>query len=75
MMHMRVDAARHDDMPGGVDHARGGLRRQRTGRGDRGDGPAGHGDIATDDALRRHHVAAANDEIEHHDLLSSRGSG
>ena len=63
-MHMRVDAARHNDVSGRVDHALG-FGRERASRSDRGDGFAADRDIATHNALRRHHVAAANDEIEH----------
>ena len=44
-MHVRIDAARHDDMPCCVDHALGGFGRERAGSRDRGDGLAGDGDI------------------------------
>ena len=36
LMHVRVDAARHHDMPARVDHARGGFRGQRAGGSDGG---------------------------------------
>ncbi len=62
---MRIDAARHDDAPGGVDLARRRLRRKRAGSGHRGDGLAGDRDVALDDALRRDHVTATNDDVEH----------
>jgi len=64
-MHVRIDAARHHDVPGRVDHALGGVGLQRAGRGERRDGLAGDRDVAVDDALRRHDLAASNDEIEH----------
>jgi hypothetical protein len=64
-MHVRVDAARHDDMSGCVDQLLGGVARQRSGSGDRGDRLAGDRDVAAHDALGGHHIAAANDEIKH----------
>ncbi len=67
---VRIDAARHDDAPGGVDLAGRWLRRQRVGSGHRGDGLAGDRDVALDDALRRDHLTAANDDVEH---AASRG--
>ena len=45
-VHVRIDAARHDDVPCRVDHALGGFGRERAGRGERRDGLAGDGDIA-----------------------------
>ena len=67
-MDVRVDAARHHDVSGGVDHGAW-LRRPAPAR-DGGDRFAVDREIAAHDALRRHDVAAANDEIEH---CSSRG--
>jgi hypothetical protein len=65
-VHVRVDAARHDDMSVRVNDTFGGFGRKRADSGDRGDGLADNRDIAADDPPRRHHVAAANDEIKHH---------
>src|SRR5262249_29735940 len=64
-MHVRIDAARHDDMSCCVDHMLGGLRRQRSGSGDRGDRLAGDRGVTAPDALRGYHIAAANNQIEH----------
>src|SRR5260370_425702 len=64
-MHVRVDAAWHDDMPCCVDQMLGGVCRQRFGSGARGDRLAGDRDVTADDALGRHHIAAANNEIKH----------
>jgi hypothetical protein len=64
-MHMRVDATWHDDVPCCVDQMLGGLGRQRSGSGNRGDRLAGDRDVTADDALGCHHIAAANDEIKH----------
>jgi len=64
-MHVRIDAAWHDDMSCGVDQMLGGVGRQRSGSGDRGDRLAGDRDVTAHDALGRHHIAAANHEIEH----------
>ena len=65
-VHVRVDAARHDDMSLRVDYAFGGLGRQHADSRDRSDCFADNRDIAADDAPGRHHVAAPNDEIKHH---------
>ena len=72
-MDVGVDAARHDNVSGRVDHALGRLRRKRAGGCNRRDRFAGHRDVALHDAVRRHDVAATNDEIEHR--LFSRLSG
>ena len=64
-MHVRVDAAWHDDVSCRVDQMLGGVGRQRSGSGDRGDRLAGDRDVAAHDALGCHHIAAANNEIEH----------
>ena len=64
-MHVRVDAARHDDAPARVDHPPGRLGGQCARSSDRGDGLAGNGNIALNDALGRDHFAALNDDIEH----------
>src|SRR6266508_1410287 len=64
-MHVRVDAARHDDAPRRVDCAPSGFRRQRPGSSDRRDRLARDADVAVLDAVWRHHVAAANEQIQH----------
>ena len=64
-VHVRVDAARHDDVSRRVDHALSGVSRQGATSRDRGDCLARHGDITADDTLRCHHIAAPNDEIKH----------
>src|ERR1700730_10566269 len=64
-MHVRVDAARHDDASRGVDHALGGLRRKRAGSGNRRNLLARDADVAFGHALGRHHVAALDDQFEH----------
>src|SRR5262245_41075045 len=64
-MHVRVDAAWYDDMPRCLDHMLGGVGRQRSGSGDRGDRLAGDRDITAHDPLGCDHVATANNEIEH----------
>jgi hypothetical protein len=64
-MHVRVDAARHDDASRGVDHALGGLRRERAGSGHRRNLLARNADVAFGHALGRHHVAALDDQFEH----------
>ena len=64
-VHVRIDAAGHDDLARRVDDARRIRVGQRAGRRDRGDRLALDGDIAPRHALRRHHVAAANDQVEH----------
>src|SRR5262249_8058358 len=62
-MHVRVDAAWHDDMSCCVDQMLGSVGRQRSGSGDRGDRLAR--DVPPHDALGCHHIAAANHEIKH----------
>ena len=64
-VHMRIDAARHDDEPARIDHAPGRRRRQHARSRHRRDGLPGNRHVALDDALRRDHVAAANDRVEH----------
>jgi hypothetical protein len=64
-MHVRVDAAWHDDMSCCVDQMLGGLGRQRSGSSDRGDRLTGNRDVTAHDALGCHHIAAANNEIKH----------
>jgi hypothetical protein len=71
-VHVRIDAAGHDDMPRRIDQL-GGLGRQRSGSGDRGNRFAGDRDVTANDALGRHHIAVANNEIEH--LASWRRQG
>ena len=72
-MHVRVDAARHDDVSRGIDDACGGLR-QRAGSGDRRDGLAGDCDIAARRRPAASPLAAANDQIEHHRPVAERSS-
>src|SRR5262249_52920608 len=64
-MHMRIDAARHDNAPARVDNPPGQLRGERTwgcyGRNDL----ARNRHVALMDALGCDYVAAANDCIEH----------
>ena len=64
-MHVRIDAAWHDDMSCRVDQMLGGVCRQGSGSGDRGDRLAGDRDVAAHHTLGRHHIAVANNEIEH----------
>ena len=62
---MRVDAARHDDAPAGVNFAYARLAGQRTGSGHCSDGLTRDRDIANRDALGRDNVTSANDDVEH----------
>ena len=64
-MHVRVDAARHDNVSGSIDHPRSGFGRERVSGRDRSDRLTGDSNIATHDTVRRYNIAAANDEIEH----------
>jgi hypothetical protein len=73
-VHVRVDAARHDDMSLRLDGSFCGLSRQRADSRDRSDCLADNRDIAADDTPGRHHVAAPNDEIKHHASCRRDGS-
>ena len=64
-MHVRVDAARHDDAAARVDHPPGRLCGQRAGSGQCRDGLPGNRHIALNDALGRDHLTIANNRIEH----------
>jgi hypothetical protein len=60
-VHMRIDAAGHDDLARGVDNP-GGIRvRERTRRCNGRGRLALHRDITLRHALRRHHIAATDD--------------
>src|SRR5204863_2576117 len=72
-MHVRVDAAGHDDAAPGVDDARA-LRCERPGRAERGDDAVLDGDFPRTDAVRGHHTLAADQEIEHAFTSSSNTS-
>jgi hypothetical protein len=64
-MDMGVDAAGYDNVAGCINHACRGLCRKRAEGRNRRDGFAGDGNVALHDAVRRHDIAATNDEIEH----------
>jgi hypothetical protein len=64
-MHVRVDAAWHDDMPVASISCLAESAGNASGSGDRGDRLAGDRDVTAHDALGCHHIAAANNEIEH----------
>ena len=59
-MDVAVDAARHDQQAGGVDHAR--PVGQLVGDGD--DLAAAHADVGAECVGRGHHLAAADDQFE-----------
>jgi hypothetical protein len=71
VMHVdvRIDAAWDHDLAGRIDDARSRGVAKRPRRRDRRDSLAFDRDVATRDALRRHHVAAANDQVEHGAIL------
>ena len=64
-MHMRIYATRHHDLARGRDHAQRIAVCERLGRRQRGNALALDGNVAAHNALRRHHVTAAYDQIEH----------
>ncbi len=70
---VRVDAARDDDLAGGVDHAARLIVGEGAGARHGGDGLALNADVPGAGALRRHHLVAANDQIEH--VFLPKGSG
>jgi len=62
-----LDAAGHDDLAGGVDHPSG--LQPVLGQAEGDDALPFDGHIPPADALRRHHVAPANHEIQHRSVL------
>ena len=64
-MHVRIDAARHDDLAGRIDQPRAVRHRQAAARRHRDDAFAGDCDVVGADALRRHHGVAAHHQIDH----------
>ena len=68
-MDMRIDAARHHDLPGGVDGPSGADRREAAGRADRGDMLAVHSDIGPLGTRGKDGDAARDNDIEHLGLL------
>jgi hypothetical protein len=69
---MRVDAARHDDAPAGVDLAQARLPCERTRSGHGRDGLPADRDVASHDPLGRDNITAANDDVEHEASQPSR---
>ena len=64
-MHMRIDAAGHDDFAGGIDQAFGGVGAERSGGADGNNFFALYRQITGGDAGGRHHPVAANHYIKH----------
>ncbi len=60
---MRLDAAGHDDLAGGVDHAP--RLEPKLGQAEGDDALPLDGHVPPADALRRHDVASANQQIQH----------
>ena len=64
-VHVRIDAARYDDLAPRIDQPRALRHRQAAGRGHRDDALAGDRDVKSTDALRRDHGIATHHEIDH----------